>query len=144
MRAMIRVTRNIARSARAVNLGTRADHFEGPQLILYLFSIGRRLGRPFGFPDVRLTNRVHIPPSCSLSYRPAADFDSDGISIWVSSNESVMGAPKVGSRWSFELSTFPPSISHLIRAHNYVRRAQDLKVAGPHMPKAFSACADHS
>src|SRR6266850_3831988 len=109
-----------------------------------LFSIRRPLGRPFGFPDVPLTNRVAMPASCSLSYRPAADFDSEGRSIRDSSNESAMEAPKVGSGWSYEISTFPSSISHLIRALNYVRKAQDLKVAGPHMPKAFSACADHS
>ena len=78
-----------------------------------LMPIGGRLGRPLGFPDVPLTNRVAMPASCSLSYLPAGGFDSEGRSIWDLSNESVMGAPKVGFKWSFEISTFPPSISHL-------------------------------
>jgi hypothetical protein len=32
-----------------------------------LFSIGRRLGRPFGFPDVPLMNRAAMPVSINLS-----------------------------------------------------------------------------
>jgi hypothetical protein len=129
---------NIARSTRAMLFGHAQTIAEDVSTYSVMhFSIGRRLGRPLGFPDVPLTNRVAIPPSCSLPYRPA-DFDSDGSSIWDSSNESVMGPSKglvVGGACKYQHSPRRSLIE--IGINNYVRRAQDLNVAGPHMPKGM-------
>ena len=49
------------------------------------------LGLPAGLPDRPLTNRVAMPASSSLSYRPAAAFGSAGEGRL--SGKSVMGAP---------------------------------------------------
>ena len=49
------------------------------------------LGLPAGLPDLPLTNRVALPASSSLSYRPAAAFGSTGEERLL--GESVMGAP---------------------------------------------------
>ena len=79
---------------RVSDLGTRRLLPRVRSYSFMLFSMRPRLGRPLGFPDVPLTNRVAIPASCNLSYLPTGDFDSEGRSIRYSSNESIMAAPK--------------------------------------------------
>ena len=90
------IARNIARSARAINLWCAQIVAEGAQLILYALLNRPPLGRPFGFPHVPLAKRVAIPASISWSYRRAGDCDAESIkSIKYSSNVSVI----VSSGW---------------------------------------------